>query len=248
MSKGQQKALLWWVFGITVLVVMIIFIQAVGKNIYPSAQTSVACRATIEAMDKESGSILSYFNSGTKVPQMCETNWVGNLTVKEKKVENQKEELLDQIVPLVGDCWYQFGEGELDPFGGKLTLSTNRYCFVCSRFIIPKSFSSNISANSFSSYISKSKKYSSSLDEAFPNGDPFVKSVDIDYFPFYLGQDYLSLGSLSYSSGPDFAVVLYAVKPPQPNVYGSNYSTFIIPYNNLDEIDCNELVKKKRTE
>jgi len=263
-KKAQEQTLFWWIFGVAVLIVVIIVIQAIGKNLYPSGQQSTACRTTIEAMDKEQGSILSYLVHGTKVPMQCETNWVGNLTIAKKTAEEQKEELLNQIVPLTRECWYEFGEGKLDPFANHL-LTNNMYCFICSRFVIDFDRLTNLSGddyftlteNDFNDYINSKRfgknYYSSYFENAFPLNMSFIEKIDVSKIPgFYTERIFYPMDSIVDSERNDYAVVLFAYAPKKVSeaagISKPQYNVFIMPYKNAGDIGCDELVKKKRTE
>ena len=251
MRKGQQQTFFYWVSGVVILILVIISVQAIGKYLYPSSQVTSGCRATIELMDKEQGTVLSYFQTGTKIPLACETNWVGNITLKEKDFEDRKEEVLDKIVPLMGDCWYQFGEGKLDPFESHWASQTE-YCFICSRFIVETNEGSMIlSESDFSDYLRDHNRgvnsYESFFNDAFFGG-PFINSIESEAF----GDEVISTDTLTLVNGFDYAVVFYGFPTKKvlkaTDIGESKYFTFITEYENINNVACEELVKKKRTE
>ncbi len=258
MRKGQANKVLWWVFGVAVLIFVIFFVQLSGKVLYPSGQKAASCLATIQAMDKEQGSLLSYFVSGTNVPLMCETNWRENLTVKEKDAEKQTEELLNQITPLMRECWVQFGEGKLDPFENHI-LTNDFYCFVCSRFIVNFDEITELSGDetyvlekeAFLNYTDK--RYSGKFVKAFPLDEPFIERIDVSKIAnVYTEQVFYTMDGLidAGHENNDYAVVLMGYAPKKfaeaTGIAEAEYKVFVSPYDHMSEIGCEELVKQRR--
>jgi hypothetical protein len=270
-KKGiEAKTVMLFVFGLAVLIFVILYVRSGGQassKIFDVSADVAACRATVELMSAEKKTPLYLISGGSDVPIDCVTNWVGNLTVKETDVEKQKKEVLDQVVPLVRDCWYEFGEGKLDPFASKLVSQPN-YCFICSRFVIDFDKMTNLSGadyfilkkSDFLSYLESNKKgnmyYSDYFNDTFPFGDPFVEKVEWSLslsFPsisedtFYNFDSFVDKG---YENN-DYGVVMFATPAKQVRgLFGEKgwYKVFIIPYSNVSNLDCNELIKKKVTE
>jgi hypothetical protein len=136
-KKGDLvKKLMWIIVTIVVIVTLLYFISRPFASTLRRATGDPVedCRTTLDLMTRGEKSFL--FEADIKFD--CETNWYGNLTFEEKDPEKRKKEALDQVMPLVADCWYQFEEGRARPFEQDLLL-LNDYCFICASFKIPES-------------------------------------------------------------------------------------------------------------
>lgn len=263
----EAETLQKWVIGLVILIVLVFAVYAISRNVLPSDrfQSAVNCRASVELLDKEQRSFFGVVTDPSAVPFNCETVYVENITLEKEKPEERKEEFLDEVVPLMRDCWYQFGEGKLDPFRASFH-SVERICFVCSRFIIPIGFSQEVSKDDLTKYfvshkdgLSK-KRYDEFFSSAFPLNSPFLKEVDTSvlFWTLYLGADFEPVDSISRKVSSDYAVVLYGIQPDLldkaagtlvgAESFGQgNYVTFVVPYNSTKDLDCTELKKKPRT-
>jgi hypothetical protein len=242
----------------------VVYIIARGTSPSDEFKGAVDCRTSVDILDKQGISVFSAIGGESGVKLNCQTNYYENITLKEATPDKQKEELTKIVVSYLRDCWYEFGEGKLDPFASTFG-SVERYGFICSRFVIPESFSGNISEDDIRAYVAKNsdpltkRNYAVFFGGAFPNNSPFLSSVDITVLPFYLGQDYVPIKNISRSDGPDFAVVLYSVQREKldkiagqlglnSDYFGNvNYHVFIVPYNKTKDLDITELAKKSRT-
>ena len=111
----------------------IIFILACAALI-----TASVIRTQLQAkgkLDIEACAINVNWNDKTK--QMINLNNCYTYDLEEIKT-NTKKAAINQIIDRVRDCWYEFGAGQKDPWGGIVVFQEPR-CFSCFIFSIPKS-------------------------------------------------------------------------------------------------------------
>lgn len=86
--------------------------------------TPVACRKSVEV-----ATLTKQFTA----PQKCVTVNLGEITPQTQDAKEQKEQLFTLLANAMNDCWYQFGEGKLNPWEGD-KAGTRSICFVCHTF------------------------------------------------------------------------------------------------------------------
>lgn len=247
-----------WLLALVLLVVLLFIAKNIAEIGEIKGEGVLRCRSSIGLMANSSRGLLGLIEG--KVPFECETNWVGNLTIKEKDEEKQKEEALDQIVPLMRDCWFQFGEGEWHPFKGS-EWTNPRICFICSQFSLPENFEAGITEADMEKYLHENddsyskERYEIFFENAFPENSMLIEEADVLVVPFWLSKETKSLNEMNKSVSKDYAIVYWSIYSKQLTearikIIGSEalyQTTFIVPFNKTKDLSCTELKKIERT-
>lgn len=248
-----------WIIGLVSLIVLLFAVYSIARYALPKDdfKSLAKCRTSIELLDREKGNILTFISGESNIPFSCETDWHGTINVTEEKEEKAKEQVIKEIVPLLRNCWYQFGEGKLYPFAD-FTFEKNSHCFVCSRFVLPDNFEYSVSRLDLNGYMDGrkdplTKKYYLDLfGNAFPNNNPYVNEVDFDTAPFWYSVESENFDTISIEESKDYGVIFwayeYGLAPTRGLKEFGYYNTmFIVPYDLVEEMGCSILEKKSRT-
>ena len=222
------------------------------------------CKQSIDLMHAASTTKKNLLLSEVDIPFECETNWYGDIEITENTEEKQKEEIIDQIAPLLSDCWYQFYEGTKDPFGKFRITTLQPQCFLCSQFKInytqisedPNIFTQfTLTSKDITDYFkenldSRSKEtYSTYFKEAFPNNEVVIKKVNRIGAGLASRVEFEKGYGLNAETIPqrEYAIIMMSLEAESVSeMFGQkhHYLMFMMPYDNFENLPCNRIEKK----
>ena len=177
-----------WIPALIILLVAAVAIFLLMPKIY---------EVMIKTSDRESCRTSVDLRAGTKIADKLILTDLSCKT-QEKKINSKNEkDIYEELAYAAYDCWYQFGEGEVDFLTDYDWGYGNNWCFICSRFDFDRKVQQEFSnLDGFYDYLSKEKiplddKQQTFLEymnaDASEKLDPPDISMDIDTSePFYV--------------------------------------------------------------
>lgn len=250
LNKKAMEAIVVIILALVIFVVLLALATVINKSSMFVGGKNV-CRASVIAADK----------AETAIDINCEINNAGELKLQGKTKDDQKEDAMKQIAELTRDCWWQFGEGKLDPFKKKLVTRAVA-CFVCSKFsfetegpITEAEFMDFLKNKKITEEMSYHRFLKGSLPEEGQNV-LFVDSIDFKIFSQEITQYYNHPTGAALYPKNDYGVIFYSINP---EILAEVYSKFlgmikiiknigvpkadiyIVPYENIEKLSCDRL-------